>query len=400
MSELFDQANDPIVPPVQDTDPSGPTSFLARHKVAAGITSVIALGGGLIYNANNDGGNSQPDLAKHNKNTAYVGDGYDFEAGTSCGPNDNRAEGKKTFEDNKEHIQKYYNETRHELFSDRPELAKSRMDWINTNSSWQREILGSDWKENDPVATMQAWVERTSVKVAGEAVQTNNWGCHRNADGSWTIFDVPANSPFEAAWPEGTPMVVLDMEAAGGGVALYKDGSARISLADGHVVHIPAGEYILFKDTDGNYQIAVSVFTCDNPQTPEKPGKPTTTTVTSSPPGRPRITVTTTTTPNTTTTYPDKQPVPLPDRDGESGEPGAGGEPEEGMDPQNDSDQTGYGPGDTEPTPSTTTTTMPPAQDGTTPTTSPENPGSSESPPTTAAGEPVDNDEQPPQPTD
>jgi len=68
-------------------------------------------------------------------------------------------------------------------------------------------------------------------------------------------------------------------------------------------------------------------------------------TPTTKPPKRPQPT-TTTAGVTTTTSVEDKHPQPLP---GAHTEPGDGGNPEEGMDPENDSDEDGYGPGDSRP---------------------------------------------------
>lgn len=235
--------------------------------------------------------------------TIGLNDGFNFEDGTSCGPNVNRAAGKMTYEANKEHIQRYYNQTRQELFNDRPEFAQERVDWMHNLAPWQIAMLGDARNDSDPVATMQAWVERTSVVEGAEVVNSNNWGCKKNADGSWTIFNVPANSPYEAPWAVGTPHVVVDMDDVGGKVEFNDDGSATITAHDGNEVEVPKGEFTPIKGKDGKDYIQVSVFTCDNPQTPEKPGVPVT--VTSTPPTMPPMTFETTTSMTTNTTVPE-----------------------------------------------------------------------------------------------
>ena len=319
MSEPGNQSPDPTEQLPIKGNPDNINSF--RDKLVA-LGATVA-GGLLLANSivgffgNDEAGSDKRVVAE--PAAAYIGDGYDFEAGTSCGPNDTRDIGKQTYIDNEDHIQSYYNETRLTLFEDRPELAASRVEWIEQNASWQKDLLGDKWDPDDPVSTMQAWVELGSVVEAGETVETNNWGCHKNADGTWTIFDVPEGSLFEKQWPKGTPMIVVDPGKGNPGIEFRADGSATVYL-DSRAVHIPAGQYVRFVDIKGKDQIVLAIFTCDNPQTPAEDKITTTTTIEHS--GTTTTTTTTkpeqetTTTPvpyeTTTTTVPDKVPKQTP----------------------------------------------------------------------------------------
>ena len=112
----------------------------------------------------------------------------------------------------------------------------------------------------------------------------------------------------------------------------YDDGSAMFLI-------VP---YLNEKGEQIGWHVATFANGCDNPIRLAPPKKtPDTTTTT------PGTTTTPTTPPTTGTTIPVKVPVPPV---GPNTNPGANGSPEAGMDPQNDSNQTGYGPGDSIPT--------------------------------------------------
>lgn len=129
---------------------------IAAAAIGFGAMALAMTGFGTRGNGNSNEASTFDDTAAAvSLDTMPVAfNGFDFEAGTSCGPNDNRAEGRQTYEANKEKIQSYYNETRKELFKDRPNLALGRMHWINEHAPWQRELLGDKWIGDNPVATM------------------------------------------------------------------------------------------------------------------------------------------------------------------------------------------------------------------------------------------------------
>lgn len=140
---------------------------------------------------------------------------------------------------------------------------------------------------------------------------------------------------------------VLKTELANGNVVVLPENAlvAEVELADGSTSLM----YATNKggvNADGDFESEVSCFNVITSVPPEVTPPTTstsTTTSTSQPPSSTTSTssTTTTTTRPTPTTTPDKNPVPLPPRDNEPGEPGAGGEPEIDNTPD-DSNEDGY----------------------------------------------------------
>ena len=108
----------------------------------------------------------------------------------------------------------------------------------------------------------------------------------------------------------------------------YADGS---TVAD--IIPVQGNE----GSKDPLYVVVMKAFGCDNPLTKTAPAKPgITTTVVSTPPTLPPMTVPV-----------PRDKVPVPRTHDAHPQKGAGGSPENGDDPQNDSNENGYGPGDT-----------------------------------------------------